>query len=58
MAVSDIYCFVDGSYNKKTKIYGYGGALVSNRTEHIIQGSGAPKYSKMWNIAGELEMLP
>ena len=53
--MSNNYCFVDGSYNKETKTYGYGGFLVSNGTEHIIQGSGAdPKYSKMWNIAGEI----
>lgn len=49
------YAFVDGSYNVRTKTYGYGGFLINKGTKHIIQGHGNdPELAKMWNVSGEL----
>lgn len=51
-----IYSFVDGSYNIKTGIYGYGGFISVNGCKHILQGSGNdPELVGMRNVAGELE---
>lgn len=49
------YAFVDGSYNPKTGVYGYGGFLVQNGEQIIIQGSGSdPEMASMRNVAGEV----
>ena len=55
----DIYSFVDGSFNSKTGIYGYGGFLIDKSSgeekKYIIQGSGSDKeMATMRNIAGEI----
>jgi ribonuclease HI len=51
------YAFVDGSFNKNTKVYGYGGFLITKEGEkHQLQGRGDDEeMAKMWNVAGELE---
>lgn len=50
------YAFVDGSFNQKTKTYGYGGFLVDQHgRKHILQGSGNdPEMAAMRNVAGEI----
>ena len=49
------YAFVDGSYNKKNKTYGYGGFLVNGDERYALQGSGTnDELVSMWNLAGEL----
>lgn len=50
------YAFVDGSFNPKTKEYGYGGYLVDAiGVQHILQGKGNdPQMAKMRNVAGEI----
>ncbi len=49
------YAFVDGSYNKNTKTYGYGGFLVNGDEKYVLQGSGSnDELVSMWNVAGEL----
>ena len=50
-----IYAFVDGSFNEKENLYGYGGFLVVNNEKFIIQGSGnEPEMCSMRNISGEI----
>ena len=49
------YAFVDGSFNKKTNVYGYGGFLVHDGEKYILQGSGSDdELVSMWNVAGEI----
>ncbi len=50
------YAFIDGSYDSKTEIYGWGGFLVDQfGKKHIIQGfDNHPRLSKMRNVAGEI----
>lgn len=53
------YAFVDGSFNKKTGVYGYGGFIVyeKNGTEvkEPLTGSGSnPENAEMRNVAGEI----
>lgn len=50
------YAFIDGSFNPKTKVYGWGGFLMDQFGEkHIIQGSGKlPTFAAMRNVAGEI----
>lgn len=49
------YAFVDGSFNTKTKTYGYGGFLIHNGERIPLQGSGTnDEISSMRNVAGEL----
>ncbi len=50
------YAFIDGSFDPRSKIYGYGGFLVDQRgKKHYIQGAGNdPNLAKMRNIAGEV----
>lgn len=51
----ETYAFVDGSYNSKTKVYGYGGFLVHNGEKHVISGSDSdPEMASMRNVAGEI----
>jgi len=55
MLVTTTYAFVDGSYDKKKKIYGWGGFLVHDGKKTIIQGYGNdPEMVKMWNVAAEI----
>lgn len=49
------YAFIDGSYNPATKVYGFGGFLVHDGTEHTLMGSGDDAESaEMRNVAGEI----
>ena len=49
------YAYIDGSFNKFTKIYGYGGFIMHNNEKYIIQGSGNdPEMATMRNVAGEI----
>lgn len=49
------YAFVDGSFNPKTNVYGYGGFLCAYGKKHILQGSGdEPDMASMRNVAGEV----
>lgn len=51
----EIYAFVDGSYNHKTKTYGYGGYLMHHGTKEILKGAGTdPEMASMRNVAGEV----
>ncbi len=51
----DNYAFVDGSYNASSKVYGFGGFLVSGGRRYTIQGSGSdPEMASMRNVAGEI----
>lgn len=53
--LTEPYAFVDGSYNAKTHVYGYGGFLVENGNRHVIQGSGCDAdMAEMRNVAGEV----
>ncbi|MCM1106298.1 MAG: ribonuclease H family protein [Blautia sp.] len=53
-AVTD-YAFVDGSYNAKSRMYGYGGFLVSNGRRYVLKGCGEdPELAGMRNVAGEV----
>lgn len=50
------YAFVDGSFNKDTGTYGYGGFLSVNGTKYSIHGSGSDaEMASMRNVAGEIE---
>lgn len=49
------YAFVDGSYNIRTKRYGYGGFLVHDSVKEELTGSGTdPELASMRNVAGEI----
>lgn len=50
------YAFVDGSYDPKSRVYGWGGFLVDQfGKKHIVQGAGNdPILAKMRNISGEV----
>ncbi|MGI5989212.1 MAG: viroplasmin family protein [Lachnospiraceae bacterium] len=49
------YAFTDGSYNSKTKVYGYGGFLVHGDKREVLAGSGSdPEFASMRNVAGEI----
>ena len=50
------YGFVDGSFDPKNRIYGWGGFLIDQYgRKHIIQGAGSdPILAKMHNVAGEV----
>ena len=51
------YAFVDGSFNPKTHIFGYGGFLVidENSERIVLNGSDdKPEYISMRNVAGEI----
>lgn len=53
--VKEPYAFVDGSYNKASKVYGYGGFLMADGQKYILQGSGKnPDLVEMNNVAGEI----
>ena len=49
------YAYIDGSFNVKTKYYGYGGFIMHNGKKYIIQGKGnKPELLVMRNIGGEI----
>lgn len=49
------YAFVDGSFNPKTKVYGYGGFLCVNGEKEYLKGNGADsEMASMRNVAGEI----
>lgn len=52
-----IYAYVDGSYNVKTKIYGYGIVIIlDNGDELTFNGNGDnEEIASMRNVAGELK---
>ena len=51
----EVYAFTDGSYNVKTKVYGYGGFLVAKGERFVLQGNGSdPELASMRNVAGEI----
>ena len=55
MEFPENYAFTDGSFNIATKVYGYGGFLVSGGEKHILQGSGKdPEAAKSRNVSGEV----
>lgn len=50
-----VYAFVDGSFNVKTGVYGYGGFLFDGRDKYILSGSGDDaEMATMRNVAGEI----
>ena len=52
---SQVYAFVDGSYNSATGVYGYGGFLVADGEKYVLQGAGDNEESaSMRNVAGEI----
>lgn len=49
------FSFVDGSFNPKTKVYGYGGFVSNNGEIHYIKGSdNQEEMATMRNVAGEV----
>ena len=53
--INSTYAYIDGSYNKHTKYYGYGGFIMHNNKKYIIKGKGnEPNLSEMRNVAGEI----
>ena len=51
----EAYAFVDGSFNQKTHVYGYGGFLVHDGVKEVLQGSGKDAdMASMRNVAGEV----
>ena len=50
------FAYVDGSFNSKTKTYGYGAILVVNDVEHVFSGSNNnAEMVSMRNVSGEIE---
>ena len=48
-------CYVDGSFNNISKVYGYAGIVIYNNNEYIIKGhDNDSQYIMLENIAGEL----
>lgn len=55
-SIYENYAYVDGSYNPKTHVYGYGGFLSVNGKEYILQGSDNNEgMASMRNVAGEIQ---
>ena len=51
----EVYAFVDGSFNQKPHVYGYGGFLVHDGVKEVLQGSGKDAdMASMRNVAGEV----
>lgn len=49
------HVFVDGSYNYKTKSYGYGGIMFCNKGVYTFKGSGVDeRFAGLESISGEL----
>ena len=52
---SEAYAYIDGSFNKFTNSYGYGGFIKYKDEKYIIQGKGNEKgLVEMRNVAGEI----
>lgn len=52
---SEAFCFVDGSFNAVTGVYGYGGFLEYGGKREVLTGAGNdPELSGMRNVAGEV----
>ena len=50
------YAFVDGSFNKVTHTYGYGGFLVTGNEKYVLQGADDDaEMATMRNVAGEIK---
>ena len=50
------YAFVDGSFNKATHTYGYGGFLVMDNEKYVLQGAdNDAEMATMRNVAGEIK---
>lgn len=50
------YAFVDGSFNKVTHTYGYGGFLVTDTEKYVLQGAdNDAEMATMHNVAGEIK---
>lgn len=50
------YAFVDGSFNKATHTYGYGGFLVTDTEKYVLQGAdNDAEMATMHNVAGEIK---
>ena len=50
------YAFVDGSFNKATYTYGYGGFLVTDNEKYVLQGAdNDAEMATMRNVAGEIK---
>lgn len=50
------YAFVDGSFNKGTHTYGYGGFLVTDNEKYVLQGAdNDAEMATMRNVAGEIK---
>ena len=50
------YAFVDGSFNKATHTYGYGGFLVTDNEKYVLQGAdNDAEMAPMHNVAGEIK---
>ena len=50
------YAFVDGSFNKATHTYGYGGFLVTDYEKYVLQGAdNDAEMATMRNVAGEIK---
>ncbi|MDD6004384.1 MAG: hypothetical protein PUC68_01830 [Firmicutes bacterium] len=48
------YAYIDGSYDKESLMYGYGGFLVHDDKEYLLQGAGFDELG-MHNVSGEIE---
>ena len=55
-AENSTYAFVDGSFNKVTHTYGYGGFLVTDNEKYVLQGAdNDAEMATMRNVAGEIK---
>lgn len=55
MFITIPYAFVDGSFNQKTGVYGYGGFLCVGDVKYPLMGAGCkPDMVSMRNVAGEI----
>lgn len=55
LAETEAYAYVDGSYNSKSKTYGFGGFLMANQEKYILQGCGNDEdMASMRNVSGEI----
>lgn len=54
--VHGLIAYVDGSYNKKTKEYGYGCVLIEGQTviKKLYGKGNHPDYAAIHNVAGEI----
>ena len=48
------YAYIDGSFNDRSEVYGWGGFLDKNGIRHILKGSRKDDYSRYGSVAGEL----